>query len=382
VKVLHLINTLSAGGAELHLLTLCRHLKKRGVETVVACLREEVRGSRSLCADFEEADIRVFNLKADSRYNVSFFTRLATLVRAERPDIVHTHLPRADIAGALVSGFCNSPVFLCSVHGIYRDRWFGHWSAPLMRRTYRRADTIVAISFAVKNWLQQDFGIPEDKIRVIHYGIEPERFVLPGQPDESAAETRGNRMVIGSIGRLEPGKGFDRLIRAMTIVHQQMPNATLMIAGHDPLGFGKSLVNLVSELGLSEHVRLVGFQRDVPAFLNGIDVFALASCTEGFGQVVIEAMAAVKPVVVSDIAPLTEIVINGETGCLAKSGDPQSFASALLSILSDRELAARMGRRGQRRVHDSFSAQRMADETLALYESLLQSSHEEVANAV
>lgn len=382
MKILHVINTLSAGGAELHLLTLCRYLRDRSVDLQVAYLREVVRGSRSLRADFERENIRLFNLGADSRYNISFLSRLTALVKAERPDVVHTHLPRADIAGALVSGLVASPVFLCSVHGIYRDRWFGQWLAPMMRRAYRKADIIVAISFAVKHWLQQDFGIREDKIRVIHYGIDPARFALPDGNGDLAAETQSSRIVVGSIGRLEPGKGFECLIHAMKIVHQQMPNATLLIAGHDPLGFGRILENLVAELGLTEQVRLVGFQSDVPAFLNDINVFALASRSEGFGQVVIEAMAATKPVVVSDIAPLTEIVVDGDTGCLAKSGDAQSFANALVSLLRNPELAAQMGRRGQRRVHEHFSAQKMADETLDLYESLLESSHEKVANAL
>jgi glycosyltransferase involved in cell wall biosynthesis len=251
-----------------------------------------------------------------------------------------------------------------------------------MCRAYRRADTVIAISFAVKSWLQRDFGIPEERIRVIHYGIEAERFTLHGQREESSAQTRSHAAAIGSMGRLEAGKGFDCLIRAMKLVHSQVPRATLTIAGHDPLGYGESLRNLVSELRLSEQVRFVGFQSDAPAFLNSLDVFALASRTEGFGQVVIEAMAAAKPVVVSDIAPLTEIVESGVTGYLAGCGDPESFAAALISLLRDPARAAEMGRRGRRRVEEHFSAQRMADETLTLYQSLLKSSHDTVAAAL
>lgn len=378
MKVLHVINTLSAGGAELHLLTLCRYLKIRGVDLAVACLREEVKGSRSLRADFENENIRVIDLKGASRYNLSFLARLLTLIKKETPHIIHTHLPRADIAGALALLVESSPAFLCSVHGIYCDRWFGPWAAPLMRAAYRKADAIIAISGAVKGWLHHDLGISADKVNIIHYGIEPERFTGCNTSEwENGQPNR--RAVIGSIGRLEPGKGFDCLIRAMKIVHQQMPNATLMIAGHDPLGFGKNLATLVSELGLNDQVRLVGFKSDVRAFLNGIDVFALASRSEGFGQVVIEAMAAAKPVVVSDIAPLTEIVKNGETGCLAKSGDPQSFANAIVSLLAHPEKAIEIGRHGQERVYSHFSARRMADETLRLYRSLARSSNYAIA---
>src|SRR5437667_11091998 len=105
MKVLHLINTLSTGGAEMHLLTLCRYLKRQNVEIVVACLREHVKDSRSLRLDFEEEDIRVINLRADSRYDSLFLGKVARVLREERPDILQTHLPSADLADAFVRGF-------------------------------------------------------------------------------------------------------------------------------------------------------------------------------------------------------------------------------------------------------------------------------------
>ena len=97
---------------------------------------------------------RVFNLGADSRYNMSFLSRLG-FSETTAPDILHTHLPRADIAGALISRVLNSTAFICSVHGIYRDRWFGTWAAPFMRRAYQEGEAVIAISSAVKNWLQR-----------------------------------------------------------------------------------------------------------------------------------------------------------------------------------------------------------------------------------
>jgi len=370
MKVLHLINTLSVGGAELHLLTLCRFLKARNVDIVVACLREKVTDSRSLRPDFERQGIRVIDLQADSRYDSRFLGRIVKSVKAEQPDILHTHLPRADLAGAFASIFVANVVWVCSVHAIYSNDWSGRWSMPLFDYLWRRADKIVCISHAVRDWLVGR-GMPASKAKVVYYGIEPELFARArvnlrqqwGFADEA---------IVGSIGRLEPRKGHDVLIRAMPELCRFVPNARLLIAGHDPWGYGKNLVQLIDSLHLQQQVRLVGFQSDVVSFLKAIDVFAFASLSEGFGQVIVEAMAAGKPVVASKIPPLTEIALDGDTGLLVDRGDPKAFAGAITRLLREPIERERMGTLGRERVKKFFSADRMCHETISLYESVLE----------
>jgi glycosyltransferase involved in cell wall biosynthesis len=157
----------------------------------------------------------------------------------------------------------------------------------------------------------------------------------------------------------------------MPTILREIPGACLHIAGHDLLGYGRTLEALIDKIGLDGCVRLVGFKRDVPSFMHALDVFAFASRTEGFGQVVIEAMAAGKPVVASRIPPLTEIVVDRETGLLAEPDNPEAFAQGITWLLSHPDEAQEMGRRGLERVQNHFSAERMAAETLALYETVL-----------
>lgn len=377
MKVLHLINTLSTGGAEMHLLTLCRHLKRQNIEIVVACLREYVTDSRSLRLDFEAEDIRVINLQADSRYNSLYLGRIARVLRAERPDILHTHLPRADFAGAFARVFHPGLIWVCSVHAIYSEDWSGRWSLPLFNLLWRRSDVMLCISHAVRDWLVAR-GVPPDKARVVHYGIEPEKFSVPAVNLREKLGLNKNA-VVGSIGRLEPRKGHDLLIQAMRELCIRVPSARLLIAGHDPWGYGATLRGLIDRLGLGEKVRLVGFQTDVVSFLNALDVFAFASNSEGFGQVLVEAMAAGKPVVANEVPPLTEIVVNQETGLLVETGNPTLFADALYRLLSNRVDQQQMGARGRERVEKFFNAKKMADQTLALYGELLGCKYEQRA---
>jgi glycosyltransferase involved in cell wall biosynthesis len=379
MKVLHLINTLSTGGAEMHLLTLCRYLKRQNVEIIVACLREQVKGSRSLRLDFEEEDIRVINLQADSRYDSLFLGKIVRVLREERPDILHTHLPRADFAGVFARVFHPGLVWVCSVHAIYSEDWSGRWSLPLFNLLWRRADAMLCISHAVRDWLVGR-GVHPDKARVIHYGIEPEKF------SESRVNLRkqwglDDHAVIGSIGRLEPRKGHDVLIQAMPDLCMSVPSARLLIAGHDPWGYGATLRRLIDRLGLGEKVRMVGFQNDIVAFLNALDVFAFASSSEGFGQVLVEAMAAGKPVVASRIPPLTEIVVDGETGLLVEPEKPKAFADAITGLLMDPNQRQCMSRLARKRVQRHFAADRMAAETLALYDQLHRTKNDQRALA-
>jgi glycosyltransferase involved in cell wall biosynthesis len=245
---------------------------------------------------------------------------------------------------------------------------------PLCSVCWRRADAVIAISYAVKDWLVQERHIPVAQMTVIHYGIEPLQFAQPHAKPRNTVSL-GDHAVIGSIGRLEPGKGHACLIRAMPAILQQVPEASLLIAGHDPWGYGQTLRDLIGSLGLADRVQLAGFQSDIAAFLHKLNVFAFASNSEGFGQVIIEAMAGERPVVASRIPPLTEIVVDGATGLLVEPDNPQAFAQALTWLLLHPDKAREMGRRGQERVCSHFLAERMSAETLSLYMQLCGEHH-------
>jgi glycosyltransferase involved in cell wall biosynthesis len=158
------------------------------------------------------------------------------------------------------------------------------------------------------------------------------------------------------------------------MVKTTIPNVVLAIAGHDPWGYGKELQSLIDGLGLTQHIRLVGFQSDIAAFLGAVDIFAFATRSEGFGQVVVEAMAAGKPMTVSNLPPLTEIMVHGETGLLADPENPGAFARAISCLSTNREAAQAMGARARERAQNHFTAERMTQETVAFYEGLVRGS--------
>jgi glycosyltransferase involved in cell wall biosynthesis len=372
VKVLHVINTLAVGGAECHLLTLCKQLRGYGIETVVAFGRESIGDSRSLRRDFEECGIRTIRAGLERRYDPSFPIRVLQIATAERPDILHSHLPRADLVAAVATRLTRPRPWVVSVHNIHdaEATWSGEYLMPLVRRLWRRADRVIAISGAVRDWLVREQAIGPGRIRVVHYGIDVERFA-PVRSQLRRAWGIADEPVVGAIGRLEPRKGHEYLIDAMASIRRRLPGAVLVIAGHDPRNHRGALERMISHHKLERSVRLIGFQQDIPGFLAAVDVFAFASVAEGFGQVVVEAMAAAKPVVATKIAPLTEIVADGETGILVKARDPEGFAEAIVRVLKDPEEALRMGEGGRTRARELFSADTMAARTVGIYRELL-----------
>jgi len=370
VRVLHVTNSIMAGGAELHLLALCRRLAARDVRQTVVYLHDRPV-TRNLRAEFEEAGIATRRVPANGRYNVAFPFAVASVVGALRPDLVHTHLPRADLAGGFVKLRRPSLPWVVSMHNIYTaDSWSAAGLLPFLDLVWRRADGVIAISQAVADWLVRARRVSADRVRVIHYGIEPEPFLAP-HPDARTRWGLPDGPLVTAIGRLTPHKGFATLITAWRTVRDRMPNAMLVIAGWDVGGYRQELQSLVEALHLPAAVRLVGFVDDVPAFLAAGDVFALPSTSEGFGQVVIEAMAAARPVVVSRIPPLTEIVADGDTGLLVPPEDADALAAAILSLLETPCHAGEMGARARARVLAEFSAARMAEQTLAIYQRLV-----------
>jgi glycosyltransferase involved in cell wall biosynthesis len=312
-------------------------------------------------------------LEANNRFNVVSLLKLPFILKKNRFDLIHTHLPRADFAGILCKLFFPELPWICSIHDIYSGSWSARKLLPLMNRIWNQADGVIAISHAVKNWLITDQNMEKNKVVVIHYGVETDIFDHFMGDFRSKLGLNGNK-IVGTIGRLEYRKGHETLIRAMDVVCKQFPQAMLLIAGPDTWGYAKILHNLIDKLKLNNSVHLLGFVRDIPSFLHAIDIFAFATFSEGFGQVIIEAMAAGKPIVASNISPVDEIVLDRTTGLLAGLGNPEEFARSIVWLLKQPNSAKEMGRLGALRVRENFNAERMTLKTFQFYQEIMNRS--------
>ena len=218
-------------------------------------------------------------------------------------------------------------------------------------------------------------GVAPDRIAVLYSGVDR---------SESVDETKGDRkrirerhglseeqLVIGTIANLFPRKGCEVLIAAVGEIAPRNPDLHCLIVGGGDRSYRDELNRLVRERGLNERVTFAGFQGEVPAYLAAMDVFVLPSLMEGFGIVLLEAMAAGRAVVASAVGGIPEIVEDRVTGFLVPPKDPHALAEKVQCRLDHPEVRGEMGDAGRKRVSERFSVERMVSEVERLYGELI-----------
>jgi glycosyltransferase involved in cell wall biosynthesis len=260
------------------------------------------------------------------------------------------------------------PAWISTIHHPYDNAYAGAPLLPIFAPMWKLADGIIAVSEPVREWAIRRIGISPSRVQTIVHGINLDLIKDNARP---ATRMSDDRYSIGSIGRYEERKGHGTLILAMPTILKRFPSAQLKIAGHDPWGYGGVLKTMIRDLGLEDRVHLVGFMSNKEQFFDDIDVFAFASKSEGFGIVVLEAMHAGVPAVVSNISPLNQIIVPDESGLVADNENPDSFAHAIISLLENREHLRRIGEAGRARVAAEFSVERMVERTIGYYRQVI-----------
>src|SRR5688572_19672148 len=321
---------------------------------------------------FQAAGVRTIDLRARRRSDPAALWRLGQLLRRGQFDIVHTHSFRTELGSVLWGRLPKlAPIVVRTVHNVEEYHVSPRY-ATLSRLSARGLDRIVAISDAVAEFLRHDAALPEEKVVRIYYGIDPSPF----QPDLPPPSRRPEgdplrRPTIGVVARLAPQKGHRVLFDALPAVRAAIPEVYARLVGHEELSKAAELHAYAVERGVDDLVWFEGFRSDIAQVMADLDVFVLPSLWEGFGLVLLEAMAAGRPVVASAVGPIPEIVVDGVTGLLVPPGDPAALAEGIIRLLRDPDLAAAFGRAGRARVERELRVDTMVARTESLYDELL-----------
>jgi glycosyltransferase involved in cell wall biosynthesis len=381
LRVLFFDHVATLSGAEIALFNLIRHLDFGLIEPVVVLGEEGALADRLRSV----AEVHILPMHADirqarkddlgKRSNLSlaalrevvrYVRELARFMRRRHIDLLHTNSLKADLLGGLAARLTRTPVIW---H--VRDRITSDYLPLTVTRTFRflsrcLSDLIIADSHAVAATLSRR---PSKRIRVVHEGTPHEEFAL--KSESNASGRTDDTQIIGLVGRISPWKGQDIFLRAAGVVRRKFPAARFHIIGaalFDESEFEQKLRLLAKDLDLGEALTFTGFRNDIHQAIAELDVLVHASTRpEPFGQVIIEGMAAAKPVVATNAGGVPEIVEDGVTGFLVPMNDPEHMAEAIDRLLTDPKMARAMGLRGQAHVTQNFSIEKTVRGVLAAY---------------
>ena len=362
MKVVHVHKLTGVGGSERHLLTLLPALRERGVDARFVGLDVEGSDAPRFYAELNRLGVPARHVRCGSDVSPRMALDVTRALRAESPDLVHTHLVHADVYGAMAAPLTGAPLVTTRHND---DRYLLGPFRYVDRAFARRAKRLVAISDAVRRFLVSA-GHRADRIETIHYGLD-QAPDLPSELTPKAAGVPDGAPLVLAVGRLTGQKDHATLLRAFAEARTEETSAFLAVLGVGPLEAETRA--LVAELGLEGAVVLPG-RLEISDWLARASVFAHSSRWEGFGIVLLEAMLAGLPVAATRVSAVPEVVADGETGLLVEPGDWRALGRVLGELLTQPERAAAMGAAGRSRARTDFSVARMAQRTVALYERL------------
>jgi len=362
-KVLQLIETSGPGGAETMLINLVRELSKGRYDPII-CLRK----SGWLCDQLQKHGFETVIISQDGYVNSAWFRQLRKIIHAEQIDVIHAHEFAMNAYGSVLSGLTGVAV-ITTVHG--KSYYHEKWRRRLAYRTIAKWSKMVAVSDDIRNFLITQVGIKKNNVLTIHNGIDTKAYI--GRSHVERAHQNGRtEYVIGAVGSLYPVKGHTYLLQALAIVLKTQPEVVCRIAGQ-----GHLLPQLEAEagdLGIANQITFLGLRDDIPEVLRNIDVFVLPSLSEGLPLSVLEAMAAGKPVIATDVGGVSEVLQDQITGFMVPAKDPKALAARILQLMADRTIAERFGRAGREKIEQEFSLETMTKRYEALYDQALTGS--------
>ena len=335
--------------------------------TIRAPAPAQRRSEGSDAQALERGGVRVLTL--DQRGPVLLtpraWARLYALMARESIDVVHAHMPRASVPGALLARLARVPVVVSHEHGSALE---GKRLRTFLDREVvaRLSTTMIAVSEWDRRNLIAHERIPAELIRVLANGIDSNEATAPGRPE--LTRTAGVQL-IGAVGRLYPEKGYAYLIEAVALLRDSGYGVHCVILGEGPQA--GELGALIERLGVGDQVQLLGRRDDVGSVLRELDVAVLCSIREGSPLAMLEYMAAGAPIVATAVGGVPELIDDGVHGLLVAGADPRALRDGIARLLDDRALAERLGAAARARRAAEFDLDGLMRRVEELYDELL-----------
>ena len=363
MRVMFLSTSMGMGGADKQLLSAAQLMHAQGHDVCIVSLTE--LGPMGLEA--RSQGIRTESL--DMRRGVPDprgLIRLIRLVRAWKPDVLHSHMVHANLMARAVRLFARVPVIVSTIHNIYEG-------GPLWMAAYRVSNGLVdhmtIISEAAADRFVKEGIVPRELLTCVPNGVDTERFrqVTP-ETRQALRSSIGvdDRFVWLAVGRFEIAKDYPNMLHAFAQVCQRDSNAVLLLVGHGSLQ--QETESLAQSLGLGDRIRFLGVRSDVPEVMAAADGYVMSSAWEGMPIALLEAGAAGLPIVATRVGGNHEVVRDGESGFLVPPRDAAALGQAMLRLMEQAPARRRdMGERGREHVRVHYGLGRVVERWQDLY---------------
>jgi glycosyltransferase involved in cell wall biosynthesis len=355
------------GGADSQLLSAARELRSRGHEVLIVSMTPlGPMGVDARTAGIPTESLEMRRGLPDPRA----LWRLARLVRAWRPDVLHSHMVHANLMARVLRLVAPVPALVSTIHNIYEG---GRLRMAAYRLTNSLVDHMTIVSEAAFDRFVSEGIVPRDILRVVPNGVDTERFrnVSP-LARESVRQSLGldREFAWLAVGRFELAKDYPNMLRAFAMVRRDQPGTVLLLVGRGSLQ--EETEALARELGLGADVRFLGVRADVAEVMSSADGYVMSSAWEGMPMVLLEAAAAALPIVATEVGGNHEVVRHEDTGLLAPPRDPEALGLAMLRVTRMAEPVRRaMGHRGCEHIRTHYDLSRVAQRWEDLYREVL-----------
>lgn len=369
IRVLHFLDSLSRGGAEMQALDVCRNADRAGFDmTFVAA------GGGALEADFRGSGVDFFRFDRNYPVDIYLASQIRKLIRERGVEIVHGYQAVDGLHLYLATRGIRGVKTVLSFQGFIQDKK-NHLASRLL---IARMDANVVVSRGLKKWLADVDGLNTENFQIVYNGADPARLAPTGKSLKNELNLPDGSLLIGMIGAFyrDPRKDQLTVCKALPKLFSESENVHCIFAGRVETGAEEKFsecVNFCSDNNIAERVHFLGPRSDVPDLLAELDVFVFSSLHEGLPLAVSEAMLAGVPMVVSNIEPLLEATRNGEFAEIFPVRDHCVLSDKLFSLLQNQRLRADLASRAKEFACENFSIQAHLRELRALYESLIKS---------
>ena len=360
ISAIHIITTIDRGGAENHLQSLIKEQKLNNYSLMVFYLK----GKPYWKPYFEEKGIEVYKFK-------SVFHLISTIKKHD-VKILHAHLQVPEIIATITHFFYPKFKLIFSRHNDAYSRFLPLWLNPFFYQYIsKRASKIICISKNVYNFCSNNLRLNKEKLEIIYYGIS-KKIYDPKQIDETELNKIKNELnlknefIIGTVARLHPQKSLHTLIQAFSDFSKEVLNSKLIIVGEGDLE--GQLKMQVEELDLREKVIFTGKRSEIPVFYKIFNIFVLCSIYEGLGLVLLEAMAAEKPIIGTNAGAIPDII--SKCGIIVETENPNAISKELIKLYENPDLVKQMTKKGVNDIKEKFTLERMYLQTDQIYKQV------------